>query len=77
MSHLQVSLPPSQAHRYCNLVRWFDYMQNTADATSVFPKVDFEKPNLPGPPPTPPLQGKVDSLWGQGTPMSVPSSMLP
>jgi len=41
------SLPAAQAERYCNLIRWFDHMQQTVDTTGVYPKVFFRKPGLP------------------------------
>ena len=44
---MQMSLPPAQTDRYCNLIRWFDHMQHTVDTTGVLAKVYFRKPGLP------------------------------
>ena len=71
---LQKSLPPAQVLRYCNLVRWFDHMQHTVDTTSVFSRVEFRKPGLPGPP-TPPIQAAAKVVPSLGQVLSIAADL--
>ncbi|KAK9808921.1 hypothetical protein WJX72_006429 [[Myrmecia] bisecta] len=48
-----VNLPLAQTERYCNLFRWFDFLQHTVDSTGIFPRLQFPKPKFRPAPPAP------------------------
>lgn len=52
-AHIQAGLPAAQVGIFCNLLRWSDYLQHTADRQGIFERVRFEKPRLIKPPPPP------------------------
>lgn len=46
--------PVAQTQHFCNLIRWYDLLQNTADAKGFFPRVPVTRPRyVPPPPPAP------------------------
>ncbi len=50
----QAGFPVAQTQHFCNLIRWYDLLQNTADAKGFFPRVPVTRPRYVAPPPPAP-----------------------
>ncbi|KAK9833687.1 hypothetical protein WJX74_002750 [Apatococcus lobatus] len=62
-----VNLPRAQVERFCNLFRWFDFMQNAIDTKSIYPTVTIKKPKFQMPPVVVP-PAKVDKAAAAAAP---------
>lgn len=53
----QANFPTAQANRFCNLVRYMDFLQQTVDKQQVFPRIAVIKTPFKAPAPvTPPAK---------------------
>lgn len=43
---MQASFPAAQIGRMASLVRWYDFLQHTADPTGIYPRVPVPVPPL-------------------------------
>ena len=59
----QKSFPSAQLGRLRNIVRWYDYLQHTADPQGVFPRVALKQPPLRLPPPVFAAPGSKVRAW--------------
>lgn len=59
VSPAAVAFPVAQHGHFCNLLRWYDLLNHTADAQGLFPAASFVRPKYVAPPPPPPAEPKA------------------
>jgi len=57
VSSAVLSFPVAQHAHFCNLIRWYDYVNHVADADNLYPAIVVAKPRF-APPPPPQLAAK-------------------